>query len=126
MRRRPVATVATLLSLPALAIAQPAYVAPTAEPVAAVPAYAGPGATPVSPIVAPPPVEPAPELVGIARREKDDPGSDRSLRCRLPVRLQGRGGHAHLRMLYRPRDGSRRRNVGRRRIESRCCLRPVL
>src|SRR5688572_9046322 len=82
MRRRPVATVATLLSLPALAIAQPAYVAPTAEPVAAVPAYAGPGATPVSPIVAPPPVEPAPELVGIARREKDDPGSDRSYLAR--------------------------------------------
>ncbi|MBZ0231362.1 MAG: hypothetical protein K8M05_03365 [Deltaproteobacteria bacterium] len=86
--RRPVATAATLLSLgsvPALAVAQPAAVAPTAVPVSSVPAYAGPGAVPVSPVVAQP-VEPtAPELTGIARREKEDPGSDRAYLARTAL-----------------------------------------
>jgi hypothetical protein len=81
--RRTVATAATILAIPALAIAQPAAVAPTAVPVSSVPAYGAPGATPI--IVAPPPVEPAPTLTGIDRRQKDDPGSDRSYLARTAL-----------------------------------------
>lgn len=79
--RRSVATVATLLSVPTLAIAQPAAVAPTAVPVASVPAYAGPGS--YEPLVAPPAAPP--DRVGIAKREKEDPGSDRSYLARTAL-----------------------------------------
>ncbi len=81
--RRPVATIATLLAIPSLALAQPTLVAPSAVPVSSVPAYGGPGATPV--IVAPPPVDPEPALTGIDRRQKDDPGSDRAYLARTAL-----------------------------------------
>ncbi len=80
--RRSLAAVAALVSVPVLASAQPA-VAPSAVPVASVPAYAGPGATPVAiPSAAP---TAAPELVGIARREKDDPAADRAYLARTAL-----------------------------------------
>lgn len=87
MRRAAVATAATLLSVPALSAAQPTGVAPTAVPVSSVPAYGGPGATPVSPVWTPPPppLEPAPEVGGIAGREQQDPGADRSYFARTAL-----------------------------------------
>lgn len=86
--RRTVGTVATLLVVPTLAIAQPTTVAPTAVPVASVPAsitaFGGPGAIPPTQLVAPP-VDPAPTLTGIARREKEDPGADRAYLARTAL-----------------------------------------
>ncbi len=81
--RRPLAALATLLSLPALATAQPG-VAPAAVPVDAVPAYAAPGAAPVSAaVVSAPPA--APVLVGIARRQAEDPAADRAYLARTAL-----------------------------------------
>lgn len=69
MRRIAAVAVASLLSLPALALAQPGNV----------PAHY------VPPAPTAPPVEPTPALGGIARREKEDPGSDRAYLARTAL-----------------------------------------
>jgi hypothetical protein len=73
--RRPLAGLVTLLAIPAAAVAQPGL-APTAEPVPAVPAYAA---------YPPPPPEPVatePVLVGIEKRQAEDPAADRAFLAR--------------------------------------------
>jgi hypothetical protein len=66
MRRIAAVAVAGLVSLPAIALAQPG----------AVPAYYVPPPPPTAP------VEPTPELGGIDRRQADDPGADRAYLAR--------------------------------------------
>jgi hypothetical protein len=79
------AAVAAVLVAPAVAVAQPS-VAPTAEPVASVPAYAGAGPGSYTPLVAPTlPVEPTSTLVGIDKRQKEDPASDRAYLARTAL-----------------------------------------
>jgi hypothetical protein len=80
--RRSFAAVAAAVAVPALALAQPS-IAPTAVPVSSVPAYAGPGA--VAPTVIAPPAEPTSTLVGIDKRQKEDPGSDRAYLARTAL-----------------------------------------
>lgn len=83
--RRPLAALATLLAVPALATAQPSLTpAPGAVPVPAVPAYAAPGTVPVAAAAVAEPA-PAAELTGIAKRSAEDPAADRAYLARTAL-----------------------------------------